>query len=159
MGLYERWQRSRRIKKAAEEMWNLIRGGVNFELPLSFQSDDLSMQAVVELQRRHPGVEMRFYQTKGIVLGLFGKGQGGLNIDEALRNYLGRAGHLRTAEGADLTVENFLAQHEAFLRQQGLDPQQMEKEVQEARMKDEAMSVGQSKPTEAASSTPTEPTP
>jgi hypothetical protein len=141
MGFLNALERRKRIKKAAEEMWHLVRSGYNFELPLSFMQDDLAVQATVELMRNHPGVEMRFYQSRGLVLGLFGKGQGGLNVDESLRDYLKRSGHLKSAEGRDLTVENFLAQHEAFLVQQKLDPREMEREAQEKRMAEEAISI------------------
>lgn len=151
MGLFESWQRKKRIQKAAEEMWYIVRSGVNFEVPLSFQKDDLFVEALVELQRRHPGVQMRLYQSRGLVVGNFDKRSGGgMNVAEDTFRQLLRSGHIRESEGRDLSVENFLLQHELFLRKQGLDPKEQEKEAQEARMKDEAISVT-TKGTESAS--------
>lgn len=143
MGLFDSWQRRKRIKAAAEQMWNIIRSGVNFEVPLSFQKDDLFVQALVELQRQHPRVQMRLYQSRGLVVGNFDRRTGGgMNVAESTFDHLVRSGHIRESEGRELSVENFLFQHELFLRQQGLDPKEQEKEAQEARMKDEAISVG-----------------
>lgn len=167
MGWFENLQKKKRIKKAAEEMWSILRSGITFEVPLSFSKDDLAMQAVVELQRQHPGVELRFYQSRGLVLGLFSRADGGgMNVSDMVHDQLVRAGHVRTAEGRDLTIEHFLAQHEAFLVRQGFDPKAQEAEAQEARMKEEAISVGEAKPavlhtptTEEAKPTATEPAP
>jgi hypothetical protein len=142
MGLFSAWEKRKRVKQAAEQMWAIIRQGINFEVPLSFSQDDIAVQAVVELQRQHPGVELRFYQSRGLVLGLFNKSDGGgMNVSDTAHALMLRVGQLKRAEGKDLTVENFLDQHAAFLTMQGLDPKQQEREAQEARMKREAMEV------------------
>lgn len=144
MGLFDFWQKKKKAAAAAEQMWTLLRQGINFEVPLSFSKDDVAIQAIVELQRQHPGVELRFYQSRGLVLGLFNKQDGGgLNVSDVAHSLLLRTGQLKHAEGKDLTIENFLAQHEAFLIGQGLDPKKQEAEAQEARMKREAMVVGE----------------
>lgn len=143
MGLFDFWQKKKKAAAAAEQMWALLRQGINFEVPLSFSKDDVAVQAIVELQRQHPGVELRFYQSRGLVLGLFSKQDGGgLNISDVAHSMMLRSGQLKHAEGKDLTIENFLAQHEAFLISQGFDPKVQEREAQEARMKREAMEVG-----------------
>ena len=144
MGLFDGWTRRKRVNEAAQQMWNFIRRGYTFEVPLILDRNDLTLAAIVKLQKNHPEVELRMYQSKGLVLGIFRSPSlvGPNKIAPGTLDFLARQGNIGAGHET-ITAEEILADHEAFLRRQGLDPQQMEREAQEARMKEEAITVGE----------------
>lgn len=138
MGYFDRLMRSRRAKLAAEQMWPALRAGVFLEIPLLLDPDDLTHLTMVELQKAHPEVELRFFQKRGLVLGIHQSLEGRTVSKEALDS-LRKGGQLVKDEAS---AREMLEAQMAWLRTQGEDPYQMEKEAQEARMKREAISVG-----------------
>jgi hypothetical protein len=143
MGLFESWKRSTKVKQAAEEMWTFLRRGHTFEVPLLLDKNDLTLAAIVKLQRMHPEVELRMYQSKGLVLGIFRSPSliGPNKIAPGTLDFLAKHGNIGGGHES-IRAEDILADHEAFLRRQGLDPKEMERAAQEERMKDEAITVG-----------------
>lgn len=134
MGIFDGWTTRRRVKEAAGQMWDLLKRGYNFEVPLVFDKNDLTVQAVAYLQKKHPQVQLRMYQSRGLVLGLFrGEGmRGNMGISEATLSQLAHSGHI--GEGYDtMTAEDLLAGHERFLLTQGLDPKEEEATAQKER--------------------------
>lgn len=143
MGLFNGWSDRKRVKEAAKQMWSYVRRGYNFEVPLIFDKNDLTVQAIAEMQKQHPEVELRMYQSRGLVVGLFRtpngmKGSHGIS-DQAMDLFT-KTGHIENGF-MPMTAEDLLGRHEAFLLKQGLDPKQQEKEAQEARIKREAIEV------------------
>lgn len=143
MGILDTFREKQRIKMAAKQMWEHVRRGANFEVPLRLDKNDLTLQAVAEMQRQHPEVEMRLYQSKGIVVGLF-RGPSGMKGNHGISNgvldHFNRSGHIEDGFRS-LTAEDLLARHEAFLVQQGLDAKEQEKLAQEERMKRERIEL------------------
>lgn len=119
-------------------MWPFLKGGVFIEIPLLLDPDDLTHLTIVELQKKHPEVELRFFQKRGLVLGVHQSLEGRAVSKEAF-DALRKGGQL---VGNDVSAEAMLDAHKAWLVAQGEDPRQMEKEAQEARMKREAITVG-----------------
>lgn len=139
MGFFDTYKRKQRAKEAAKQLWVHIRAGAKLEVPLSLKADDITLLTIAELQKEHPGVELRMYQSRGLILGLFDRR--GINISEQAFNLMKASGHIKESE--PVNVDQLIADHEAFLVRQGLDPQEMEKEAQEADMAKHAISVGQ----------------
>ena len=143
MGIFDGWNERKRVKEAAAQMWSYVKRGINFEIPLLFDRNDLTLQAVAEMQRKHPQVEMRMYQSKGLVVGLFrGEGmKGSHGISESALDLFSKTGGI---EGGfqKMNVEDLLARHEAWLVSQKLDPREQEKLAQEERMSRERIEVG-----------------
>lgn len=143
MGLFDSWSQKKRAKEAAAQMWDLLKKGYNFEVPFILDKNDLTVQAITELQRRHPKVQLRMYQSRGLVLGLFrGEGmRGNRGIGDSILDHFSQSGHL--GEGFEnIKAEDLLAGHEKFLIGQHIDPKQAEREAQTERMIREAISVG-----------------
>lgn len=142
MGLFDGWNERKRIKEAAKQMWDYVKRGYNFEVPLIFDKNDLSLQAIAEMQRKHPEVEMRMYQSKGLVVGLFRGGgmKGSHGISEGVMDFFSKAGNI---EGGfrKMNVEDLLARHEAWLINQKLDPKEQERDAQTERMAREAITL------------------
>lgn len=138
MGFFKDWQKTQRAKKAAEQMWPHLKAGAFLEIELVLDPEDITHLAIIELQKKHPEVELKFYQKRGLVLGIHQSLEGRSVSKEALEAL--RVGGQLTK--ADFNPVAALEQHMAWLRNQGEDPRQMEKEAQEARMKREAISVG-----------------
>lgn len=142
MGILDSWNDRKRIKAAASQMWDFVKRGYNFEVPLIFDKNDLTLQSIAEMQRKHPEVEMRMYQSKGLVVGLFRGGgmKGTHGISDGVLDHFARSGNI---EGGfqKMNVEDLLARHESWLISQKLDPKEQEREAQEERMKREAISV------------------
>lgn len=140
MGLFDAWNERKRVKVAAQQMWDIVKRGINFEVPLIFDKNDLTLQAIAEMQRKHPEVEMRMYQSKGLVVGLFRGGgmKGNHGISEGVLEHFSRAGNI---EGGfnKMNVEDLLARHEGWLRSQHLDPKEQERLAQTERMQKEAI--------------------
>jgi len=143
MGLFDSWNETKRMKEAAKQMWDLLKRGYNFEVPLLFDKNDLTVRAIVELQRRHPQVQLRMYQSRGMVMGLFrGEGQrGNVSVSDDVLNLLNKSGHIGQGY-TTMKAEDLLGSHEAFLLSQHLDPKQQEKDSQAERAARDAISVG-----------------
>ena len=118
-------------------MWHVVRRGISFEVPISLDRHDLSYQAVVELQKQHPEVELRMHQSRGVIVGLAGR----RSITRETQGQLERGQYYPGAEKERSNIDTAIAGHEAFLHQQGLDPAEMEREAQEERMRAEAIAV------------------
>lgn len=152
MGLFSDllWNPKKRkqLEEAANQMWGHISMGANFEIPLHLKKDDPLLQAVQVLQKKHPEVKLRMYQSKGLVLGLH---KPGVSIDaspEAMGmlqkgQYFGTAG--------DIPVEKMLDEHVAWLQSRGFDPKQAEAEAQAADAARHRIEVGSLEKTEAPS--------
>lgn len=143
MGILDTFRQRQRIKEAAKQMWDFVRRGYNFEVPLLLDKNDLTIQAVAEMQKQHREVELRMYQSKGLVVGLFRSPNGAKGthgISGAALDLFSKSGHIEDGFRA-VSAEDLLARHETFLRQQGLDAKEMEQEAQEERMKREAIEV------------------
>lgn len=142
MGIFSKWTEKARVKEAAKQLWQAIQRGHNFEVPLVFDKNDLTVQAIVELQKQHPEAELRMYQSKGLVLGLF---RNDMAQTSFARVSAGAFDLLRKAGTVDPSTKNnaedLLASHEAWIRKQGWDPVALEKQAQEERMKREAITV------------------
>jgi hypothetical protein len=133
MGILSYWreknEKRKRLEQAADQLWYHIQRGANLEVPLHLKKDDEFIQAIAIVQRRHPKVKMRFYQSKGLVLGLH---QPGVTMDASpdAMAALNRGGYF--GQEGELPVEAMLAQHETWLRARGLDPLEAEAESQAA---------------------------
>ncbi len=143
MGIFDGWKERKRVKEAAKQIWELLKRGYNFEVPLILDRNDLTVQAVTEVQRRHPQVQLRMYQSRGMVLGLFrGEGmRGNVGIAEATVNQLANSGHIDSGYET-MKPEDLLASHERFLKSQRLDPKEEEATAQAERAAREAITVG-----------------
>lgn len=144
MGLFDKWTEQKRVKQAAKEFWQAIRGGRNFEVPLKFDRNDLTLQAIVKLQNDHPEVELRMYQSKGIVLGLFrsaSENVTSITVGQQAWNMLKQAGTVNTGK---VTIDSLIAGHEAWIRQQGWDPAKQERAAQHEEAEKRAITVSDS---------------
>lgn len=144
MGLFDGWKKKQRVRAAAEQMWNLLKRGYNFEIPLLFDKNDLTVESIAELQRRHPQAQLRMYQSRGMVLGLF-RGENGQRGTQSLAEgtiaQLQAAGHI--GEGyKEVRAEDLLQDHEAFLVKQHLDPKEEEAHAQAERAERDALVIG-----------------
>lgn len=91
------------------------------EVPASLSTDDLTTQAVLVLRQQHPDVVVTMLQSKGMVLTVKGNSKVGANFkgsDQAW-NWLEANGHMPSTE---LSPEQLLGAHEAFIRRADLDP-------------------------------------
>lgn len=151
MGIFDGWKRKQKVKEAAKQLWNVIRRGHNIEVPLLLDKNDLTMEAVTELQKEHPQAQLRLYQSRGMVLGLFRSEslRGNPGISDGTLNQFTAAGHIGGGF-REMKPEDLLAGQEAFLRAQGLDPELMEKEAQAERAKRDRIEVGSANVVETA---------
>lgn len=136
----ETFRKKRRLEQAADQLWFHIAAGSNLEVPLHLKRDDDFIQAIEILQKRHPEVQLRMYQSRGIVLGLHKPGVT-MDVSPEAMAALKRGGNFGDV-GQNVTVEQMLAQHEAWLRSRGLDPGAEERRAQEADAARHAISVG-----------------
>lgn len=136
----EAYAKKRRLEQAAEQLWVHISAGKNLEVPLHLNKDDDYIQAIKVLQKKHPEVQLRMYQSKGLVLGLHqpGVSMKGVSPDAmaSMRNggYFGQSG--------DLPIETLLAQHEAWLVARGFDPAEQERLAQEGEATRHRIEIG-----------------
>lgn len=130
--LTEAAAKKRRLDLAADQIWAHIRRGANLEVPFSMKKDDEYLQALVILQKKHPEVQMRLYQSKGIVIGMNMPGVT-LNISQEAFAAL-QKGHAFGVAGK-VSAESMLDDHIAWMRSHGFDPEQAEKDAQEAEAK------------------------
>ncbi len=143
MGMFDGWKRKQQVKEAAKQLWAFLQRGYNIEVPLLLDKNDLTMEAVTELQRRHPQAQLRMYQSRGMVLGLFRNEsqRGNRGISDAVLDQFNSAGHIGGGY-TEMQPEDMLAAQEAFLRSQGFNPEQQEKEAQEERARRDRIEVG-----------------
>lgn len=159
--------KKKRIEDAADHLWTHIATGANFEIPLHLKKDDPLLLAVRVLQKKHPEVKLRMYQSKGLVVGLH---KPGVSIDaspEAMA-MLAKGSYFGTP--GDIPVEKMLDEHVAWLTSRGFDPKEAESQAQAADAAKNRIEVGSMVKTEepavpdapdapAVPSNPTEPTP
>lgn len=118
---------SRQQREAAKQMWDVVRRGVAFEVPVSLSTDDNTMKAVELLLKQHPevtlahervkkpeggkvidGSAMVTFQSRGLVLGL----RRSFAVSDLGLEMLAKGGY--HPEAASLM--KLFAQHEAFMR-------------------------------------------
>ena len=58
MGLFESWNRKKRLTEASEQMWKVLRQGIRFEVGAAFNAESDVAQAVLILRKKHPEVEL-----------------------------------------------------------------------------------------------------
>lgn len=127
---------NKRQREAAKQMWNYVRQGMSFEIPVSLSTDDDTMKALECMCRQHPEVVMGqrgtnggegaplTLQSRGIVVGLR---QNIAASPEALK-VLKTFGYQPDAKGG--LVELFDA-HAAFIKNRGrMDPAEAVEQAQ-----------------------------
>lgn len=136
----EAFRKKKRLEQAADQLWDAIRAGNNLQVPLHLNKDDDYIQAIAVLQKKHPEVQLRMYQSKGLVLGLHQPGVSMQNVSAEAMAGLHRGGYF--GEGGNLPIEQLLSQHEAWLRARGFDPAEQERLAQEEEAKRHRIEVG-----------------
>ena len=126
---------SKQVREAADQMWKAVQAGKTFEVPIVFDGNDPSMQAVWLLFRIHPTMRMLVRQSRSFVITHPDR----LNLSAETQMLMHKGGQATTPEKFAENVRSMLAGQEAFLEEQGFDPKQMEKEAQERDAKKHAM--------------------
>lgn len=121
---------TKRQREAAKQMWNFVKSGVSFEIPVSLSTDDTTMKALECMVRAHPEVVMGqkasngaggaplTLQSRGIVVGLRQNIAAGSEAMKVLQNY----GYQPDAKGG---LKELFENHEAFIRRQArLEPEE-----------------------------------
>lgn len=148
MRFIENYKRKQQAQKAAEQMWNYIKRGVSLEVPFSKDPKDPATLAVMELQRKHPEVRLKVYQSRGVVVGMHSAGVPNARGPVSPEAWEGlKRGGYHGLDGQQLSnadVEANLDAHVAWMNAQGLDPNVGEKEAKEAEMEKHSIVLGAS---------------
>lgn len=132
--------RQRRIAMAADQMWDAVARGIKFEVPAHLSTDDDTMQAIALLTQAHPQVKLAMHQSKGIIVGLVAEKASG--ITEQAAATLDQFGYY-PGSAHPLTPEQLISGHERFMRDNQLDPKEMEREAQAAQANKERIETTQ----------------
>lgn len=116
--------RQKRIRAAANQFWDAVRKGIKFEVPAAQSKDDDALQAIALMMNEHPEVALALHQSRSIICGIFKEAGGGVTAEGW--QMLDRGNYFPKAQGG---VEGLLFSHERFVRQQGLDPDEMVKQA------------------------------
>jgi hypothetical protein len=127
----------KQVREAAQQMWDAVQRGFVFEVPLSLDRHDPAMQAVFLMQSAHPEVKLGVRQSRSLIV----SHESRHNISSDVRQLLLKGGQMYNPEEFRAGIEAMLAGHESFLREQSLDPTEMEREAKEAEMKLHAIEV------------------
>lgn len=127
----------KRVREAAQQMWEAVMRGYVFEVPLSLDKHDPAMNAVFLLQKMHPEVRLGVRQSRSVIV----SHESRHNISADTKQLLLKGGQMYNPEEFTSSIERMLGGHEAFLREQSLDPKEMEREAKEAEAKLHAIEV------------------
>lgn len=127
----------KQVREAAQQMWEAVQRGFVFEVPLSLDKHDPAMSAVFLMQKMHPEVRLGVRQSRSLIV----SHESRHNISQDVKQLLLKGGQMYDPEAFVSSIESMLAGHETFLRDQNLDPAEMEREAKEAEMKEHAVSV------------------
>lgn len=117
----------RRVREAARQMWEAIDKGAVFEVPIVFDRNDPTMQAVFLLQKQHKQTRLGVRQSRTIIV----SHEKAHNLSADVKALLMKGGQMFDPEKFMGSIESMLAGHETFLREQRLDPEQMAREAKE----------------------------
>lgn len=145
---------SKQVREAADQMWVAVMQGKTFEVPIVLNSADPSMQAVWLLFKLHPEMRVAVRQSRSFIITHPDRVTLAAETQELMR----KGGQFASPGEFTSSIERMLGGQAAFLEKQGLDPEQMEKEAQEAQAKKHALVLDASG-TPATLPGPTEPTP
>lgn len=116
---------SRRVRDAANQMYQHVQAGRTFEVPHGPGTDDLTTRAVLCLRQMHPEVPLVF-QARTVIIGRVDKTA---KVSGAAWDQLKKGNYLPEAQLAH-NPEAFLAEQAAFIQGQGLDRSEEIKEGQ-----------------------------
>lgn len=112
-----------RASRAADEWWKALVTGVTVEVPAEHSTDDLTTQSILILRERHPQVVMTMLQSRSLVLTL-GKGRVGGGAWAELE----KGGYFPDSR---VSADEFFGAHAAFMRRNGLDPEEAQRKARE----------------------------
>jgi len=121
---------SKTARKAAGEMWQALAGGCPpFEVPISLNAADDTMQAVWLLFTLHPELPVVIRQSKSFIIHL--PRNGNVELTDDVRAAMRKGGQLGDVDTFRGSIQQMLSGQENFLVSQGLDPREMEREAKE----------------------------
>lgn len=126
---------SKQVREAAAQMWAAVQAGKTFEVPIIFDGNDPTMQAVWLLFRLHPELRQVVRQSRSFILTHPDR----LNLSADTQELMRKGGQFAAPEKFVDNVRALLGGQESFLEGQGFDPKQMEKEAQERDAQKHAM--------------------
>lgn len=138
----------RRVREAAQQMWDAVKKGYAFEIPASLSTDDATTKAVLCLQEMHPDCPVAMLQSRGIVIG---KAKTAAGVSQEAWGILAKHDYFPDPNKA-ASAEKFIEQHEAFMQRNLTGPlggredktvEDLVREAQEKQAAHDMLVVGQ----------------
>lgn len=127
----------KQVREAAKQMYEAVMRGHVFEIPLSLDKHDPAMQAAFLMQAQHPDAKLGVRQSRSLVV----SHESRHNISPEVKVLFLKGGQMYDPMKNLSDVVDMLAGHERFLREQGLNPEEMVKEAKEAEAAEHAIEV------------------